>query len=223
MNRYLKVIGTRLQQLMEQCKTDYYIQNNIKSAVVNTGLLNRFGVDIHILYRYHKNNNTYVAYQIMESKMDYLEQGFTKEQLAKQILPISFFDDGEELFVANIEDFDINHRSLLHIIEERRERFPENVRNLSANTIAIKINNALEQGLKMQRRDRNYVKPMYSSKCRGVSWMLPLHINRELTEEPELVLVIRKIWEFFEIKTIIPYDNEVKDRITAMSLYNGLW
>jgi hypothetical protein len=42
-------------------------------------------------------------------------------------------------------------------------------------------------------------------------------------EEPELVLVVRRNKEFYEIKTIIPYDDELKDRITALSLYNGLW
>jgi hypothetical protein len=53
--------------------------------------------------------------------------------------------------------------------------------------------------------------------------MMPLHINKELTEEPELVLVIRKNGDFYEIKTIISYDDNMKDRITALSLYNGLW
>jgi hypothetical protein len=165
---------------------------------------------------------TYVAYRIMESKADYLENGFTKEQILKEIRPVNFFDD-EEYFSATFDDFDVNHRSLQHIIEERRERFPENVQSLSSNTIATKINNALELGLKMQQRDRNYAKPIYSTKTKSISWLMPLHINAELMEEPELVLVIRKNKEFYEVKTIIPYDDEMKDRITALSLYNGLW
>jgi hypothetical protein len=53
--------------------------------------------------------------------------------------------------------------------------------------------------------------------------MMPLHINKELTVEPELVLVIRKSGDFYEVKTIIPYYDEMKDKITALSLYNGLW
>lgn len=223
LDRYLKIIGCRLIQLIEQNQKEYYILNNIKSAVVNTGLLNQFGADIHIMYRHYMSSNVYVAYKIMDSKMDYLENKFTREQLSQQITPINFFNKGEELFEATKDDFDVNHKSLMHIIEERRERFPENVRNLSANTIATKINNALDLGLTMQKRDRNYAKPSYSTKSGTISWMMPLHINRELTEEPELVLVIRRNKEFYEIKTIIPYDDEMKDRITALSLYNGLW
>jgi hypothetical protein len=75
----------------------------------------------------------------------------------------------------------------------------------------------------MQKRDRNYAKPTYSSKTKTISWMMPLHINKELTEEPELVLVIRRSGDFYEVKTIIPYDDDMKDKITALSLYNGLW
>jgi hypothetical protein len=163
-----------------------------------------------------------MAYKIMESKSDYLENGFSKEQILKDIRPINFFDE-ETYFTASIDDFDINHRSLQHIIEERRERFPENVRSLSSNTIATKLNNALELGLKMQKRDRNYAKPIYSTKTKSISWLMPLHINNELMEEPELVLVVRRNKEFYEVKTIIPYDDELKDRITALSLYNGMW
>jgi hypothetical protein len=223
LDRYLKVIGCRLIQLIEQDNQQYYVLNNIKSAIINTGLLNQFGADIHILYRYNVTQKLYIAYKIIESKKDYIDNGFTKEQTLHEIVPINFFDEGEEVFDVTIDDFDVNHRSLLHIIEERRERFPQNVQSLSDNTIATKINNALELGLKMQKRDRNYAKPTYSSKTKTISWMMPLHINKELTEEPELVLVIRKNGDFYEIKTIIPYDDNLKDKITALSLYNGLW
>ena len=44
----------------------------------------------------------------------------------------------------------------------------------------------------MQKRDRNYAKPSYSSRTKGIAWMMPLHMNNEMTEEPELVLVVKK-------------------------------
>ena len=223
LDRYIKIIGTRIGQLIEDNREEYYIINNLGSVVVNTGLLNQFGADIHIMYRLNLKFNTYDAYKIFESKTDYLENDFTKDQILKDILPITFFDKNEEIFDATIDDFDINHRSLLHIIEERRDRFPDNVQVMSDNTIATKINNAIELGLKMQKRDRNYAKPSYSSRTKGIAWMMPLHMNNEMTEEPELVLVVKKTKVFYEIKTILPYDDTIKDRITALALYNGLW
>ena len=56
-----------------------------------------------------------------------------------------------------------------------------------------------------------------------MTWLLPMHVNADFTEEPELVMVICKMDEFYEVKTILPYDNDLKDRITALSLYSKLW
>ena len=67
------------------------------------------------------------------------------------------------------------------------------------------------------------MKPIYSGETGTISWLMPFHIKRTLIEEPELVIVIRKVDEFFEIKTILPYDDEIKDRITASALYSKIW
>ena len=138
------------------------------------------------------------------------------------IKPINFFD-GEEVFEATIDDFDINTKSLTHIINERRSRFPESIQNIPDDNLAARVKNALELGLKLAARDKTYVKASFSGKYRGIAWMMPLHINSSFADEPELVLVVNKQGEFFEIKTILPYDDEVMDRITAMTLYSKLW
>ena len=59
-----------------------------------------------------------------------------------QIEPISFFDEKEEVFNPKKEDFDINQNCLIHIIQERRERFPESIRSQSDSKIAGQIMNA---------------------------------------------------------------------------------
>ena len=224
LDRYIKIVGSRIGQLIEQGKSDYYKLNRIKSAVVNTGLLDNFGSDIYVIYRKNISYGLYVPHKIVESKREYLYDGFiTDKSETVEVLPITFYNDGELPFRASIEDFDITPRALFHIIEERRHRFPENVRELSDAQLASKIRNALEIGLKMQLRDPSYAKPSYSTLTGTISWMIPLHINSELVEEPELVLVLRKAGEFYEIKTIIPYDDETKDKLTDLSLYSRLW
>ena len=224
LDRYIKIVGSRIGQLIEQGKTEYYKLNKIKSAVVNTGLLDNFGSDIYVIYRKHITYGLYVPHKIVESKKEYIFDGFiTDKSETVEVLPINFFNDGEIPFRASAEDFDITPRALFHIIEERRHRFPENVRELSDAQLASKIKNALEIGLKMQLRDPSFAKPSYSTLTGTISWMIPLHINREFTEEPELVLVLRKAGEFYEIKTILPYDDETKDKITDLELYGRLW
>ena len=61
--------------------------------------------------------------------------------------PINFFND-DDIFSVDIDVFDINYRNLLHIIDERRERFPDNIKDLSTNIVATRLRNALTQGLK---------------------------------------------------------------------------
>lgn len=224
LDRYIKIVGARIAQLIEQKKTDYYLLNNIKSAVVNTGLLDKFGSDIYMIYRKHLSYGIYVPHKFVDSKREYIYDGFIKDKSETvSLLPITFFNDGEIPFRATIDDFDITPRALYHIIEERKHRFPENVREMSDAALATKINNALDLGLKMQLRDSSFAKPSYSTLTGTISWMIPLHINREFTEEPELVLVLRKAGEFYEIKTILPYDDETKDKLTDLSLYGRLW
>lgn len=222
LDRYIKIIGCRIQQLIDQKNEQYYIMNRLGYVVINTGLLNLFGADILVYYRINKKYNIYEAYEVVYGKTDYIKNDFTKEQASKELDPINFFND-DDIFSIDIDDFDINYRNLLHIIDERRDRFPDNIQALPTNIIATRLRNALTQGLKIQQRDKNYVKAHYSTKTRSISWIMPFHLNTDLLEEPELVLIIRKNHEFYEVKTILPYDDEMKDRITSLSLYSKLW
>lgn len=224
LDRYIKIVGARIGQLIEQGRSEYYMLNKIKSAVVNTGLLDNFGSDIHIIYRKHITYGIYVPHKIVYSKREYIYDGFiTDKSKMVEVKPITFFDDGDLPFNPTIDDFDITPRALSHIVEERRNRFPENIQAMSDAALASRIKAALELGLKLQQRDSSYAKPSYSTLTGTISWMIPLHVNRDFTEEPELVLVIRKAGDFYEIKTILPYDDETKDKLTDLSLYSRLW
>ena len=115
LNRYIKIIGKRIEQLIEQNRSEYYVMNNIRSVIINSGLINMLGRDYLIQYRYNEKHKTYIAYNILESKRDYLENGYTKEQTAKEIKPISFFDhNDDEIRKATLDDFDVSQRSLIH-------------------------------------------------------------------------------------------------------------
>ena len=122
------------------------------------------------------------------------------------------------------KSYNQRRRFLMHEFKKMgRERFPESIRSQSDSKIAGQIMNALERGIKMQRRDRSFAKASYSGKSGTISWFMPLHIDAPLSEDPELVMVVRRSGDFYEIKTILSYDDELKDRITALSLYSKLW
>ena len=98
LDRYIKIIGARITQLVDAGRTEYFVANKTKSAIVNTGMMDLFGNDFLVLYRYYEKYKTYIAERVIESKQDYLNYGFTKEQSMMQIEPISFFDEKEEVF-----------------------------------------------------------------------------------------------------------------------------
>lgn len=225
LDRYIKILGCRLAQLIEQGKNEYFVLNQLQSAIVNTGLLDRYGEDIYLMYKKHVGFGFYVPDKIVESKKDYISEGFAKDKsdVVSSLKPIDFFDEGQRTFDADIGDIDLTSRALGHMIEERKDRFPENIRAMSDASIAVKIKSALELGLKLQKRDGSYAKPGYSGASKTISWMLPLHINRDLNDTPELVLVLRKVDQFYEVKTILPYDDELKDKLIDLSLYGRSW
>ena len=222
LDTFIKIIGKRITQLMENGRTEYYVSNKLGSVIVNSGLLDMFGNDYLVMYRKHLKTNSYIAYKIITGKADYLDEGFTLEQSMKEIAPISFMDKNQENeFTPRFEDFDINMRCLSHIISERIHRFPNNLQKCSTEYLAQTVIQSLKQALKIQERDSFYARPIYTSG--RISWLLPLRVGAQITDEPELVMVIRKNGTFYELKTILPYNNEIVDRITGTSLYRKMW
>ena len=226
LERFIKIIGARLVTLIKENATEYYMMNNIKSAIINTGLIGQFNEDILILYRWNEKTNGYKPYKQITSKKEMIDEGFSKEQVTNvHLLPIKFFDGDGLLRNVTINDFDVSPTSLEHIINERRDRFPNEIIDYPSDVLATKIYDSLHTGLKMLERDNTYAKPTYSAKLQDISWFIPLHISTSFSEEPELVMVVKKDNKglFYEVKTILPYDSNVKDRITSVALYRKYW
>lgn len=220
---FIKVIGRRINQLIEAGQTEYFVMNKIESVIVNTGLMNVYGTDYLVLYRKYIKTGSYVAYKVITGKSDYIDEGFTVDQSNTFIKPISFFDKESDrcLPTISLDEFDLNVRCMKHIIKERIHRFPEKLQNESTEYIANIVMSSLKQGLMIQQRDNTFARAIYTDG--KISWLLPLRLGTKVTESPELVMVIRKNEYFYELKTILAYDDEIKDKITAVSLYKKMW
>ena len=224
LRRYIIALGKRLTQIYDGNDNEYYVVNKLKSAIINSGLINTFGQDILLLYRYNFTYEIFEPYSIIDSKAAYIENDFTKEQSNTKLKPIKFVDDNKDLELnASIDDFDLSLRNLVHIIENRKDRFPENIQNQTDSKIAERLQINLQRNLTLLLHDKSYAKPIYSCKRGDISWVMPFYINNSYPEEPELAMVIYKVKDFYEIKTVLPYDNILKDRITELSLYKSIW
>ena len=224
LDSHIKVIGSKIKYVIDNKLTAYYIQNDLNDVIVNIGLRDKFGNSILLMYRYHVKYAMFYPEEIITSKEKAVSCNFRKEQLTSlDLAPISFIIiDGEAGHVSDdIADYDISYEALVHIIYERRDRFPTGSENLTDRDIAMKIKTALVDGVERCKLDKSYAKPIFSSKRMEMEWALPLKIFSN--EEPELILVIRKCENFFAVKTVLPYDEAVKDRIRSSSMYQSDW
>lgn len=224
LDSHIKVIGSKIKFVIDNKLNAYYIQNELNDVIVNIGLRDRFGNSILLMYRYNSKYDTYYQEDVITSKEKALSYRFKKEQLSNlDLAPISFIIVDVNLgdISDDIEDYDLSYEALKHIIHDRRERFPEGSEVFTDRDLAMKIKTALIDGVEMCRIDKSYAKPIFSSKRGEMDWALPVKIFSK--GEPELILIIRKSEDFYVVKTILQYDEQVKDRIISSSMYQSDW
>lgn len=214
----LLIYGARAKELVSKNRHEFYVKNNKGSVIINTGLLDKFGEPIYVMYRHNLARDSYLPYLHIINKSQYIENNFTKED-TRPLRPISFDGQDMPLFSTNLMDYDTNFE---HCVSERRDRFPDSVKDATDLYLSQRIRSELELGLKIHKSG-GYAKPNYKPKEQELQWLLPLHINTAIHEEPELVMAIRRRNGFYEVATILSYDDSIKDKIRAVQPYENLW
>lgn len=206
--KYLEALMAKVQHNMKKSIVQGYILSKDNSKVViNTNLIDKFMNDIYVCFE--KQGEQYVNPIIVENKIDLVRMGFDREQIKNMPKPIKFYDKPEELvFSGTIEDFDIgDSKRLHHVINERRNRFPEKFAQMSQDVLCEKLKAAVEKAVKLAAHDYKYVVPMYNTAMDTIQFLMPLHLERSIEESPELVLVISNIEGFYSIMTILTPDD----------------
>ena len=107
-----------------------------------------------------------------------------------------------------IDEFDLeDDYRLNHIINERRDRFPEEYANVPSDIICDKIKSAIHKAIKISSRDYKYIVPMYNLKTNKIQYLMPLHLDRSIDEAPELTIVIGERNGFWCVYTILNTDD----------------
>lgn len=222
--KYIDTIATRVQRELKNNTNKWYRLNNSNTAVViNSGLLDTFMNDIFILFDVNVDN-TFSKPRVVDSKTDLLKIGFSKDAIKIMPEPVIFYKDISELvFNADIEDFNIDNRAnLTHIINDRRSRFPEKLRDIGADILCDKLKASINNAVNISKRDYRYVIPMYNIKNDNIQYLIPLYINNSIIDEPELVLVVANLNGFFEVMTILVPD-DAYDNARLLSMQGNSW
>lgn len=183
----------------------YVFSSNRKKLLINTNLVDCYGNAIYIIdHTPNEKSYTRKTLTVMQSKSSLVADGFTVESIRQLPGHVKFFDKSEYIFDACIEDFDLeDDEHLDHIINDRRNRFPESYRNVPAKIIADKLKNSVEQAIQISEIDYRYVMPMYNPKLNELEFLIPFYLDNHYGQKPELAIIVSKKQSFWKVFTII--------------------
>ena len=226
---YLKVL-LDIRANSEELVGNGYVLNKDKTVVcMNIGLVDRFGSDIYlVIHDIDLEENTNKLYSKKISLLDYkgylVQLGFNKSDILNMPKPIKFYKNKSELiFDGSIDEFDLdNTNRLIHIIDDRRNRFPECYKDVPADVICTKIKASIINAIKMSERDFKYFVPMYNFDRHCIQYLVPIYLDNYPGDVPELVAIIGKCNEFYLVNTVIGV-SEAYNNARLISLPDGAW
>lgn len=222
LEKYVRCIAAKAYNYVKDNNTSYYIMNSLKSIVINTGLIDKFGEYIKVMYKFHVKDELYIMSEMMSGVQSYIDNRFTVKDANTDIKPISL-NDNSIIFNPSIDEFDLSLESMQHCICDRVGRFPEGFRELPPSQLAARIRSELEIGLKICKADYRYAKQIYNAKTDENTVALPLHVETGFLDAPELIMCIKRMDGFWSIRTILCYDGELRDQLRRCQLYTELW
>lgn len=206
---YLESVLSRVKACMERREVNGYILNDDGDKVcINIGLMDKFNNYICVCFKLE--DGLFFRPNIVYSKSDLIEMGiYNRGDLVLLPEPVRFYEKAEELvFNGNLDDLDIhNWGRLVHVIDERRRRFPKGVRCDSNDVLCSRLMAALEKAVAISKVDYAYIVPMYNTRLDIIQFIVPLHIEKSIKDVPDLALILGKgSGGLFEIMTILSPD-----------------
>lgn len=199
-----------------------------KRLAFNTNLLDRYDHEVWIVMDVRKTQSgkeMYVNPRRVKSKQELWFLGFERGVCP---LPPRFFSDNSSEEAHYQKDWDISEDfdAYSHIFD-RMERFPEEYRLLyqtNPDEVARKLNDAIQFGVKMAKRNDHFVLPMYNPKDNEVQMLMPIYMNRISGGSPDfaLVLSLDKENKYYLPKTILKLEDAYQDA-RLISVLDGMW
>ncbi len=185
-----------------------------KYALFNTGLLSNYATDIRIVGeaygRIDSESGTFLISNISNpeivtgGKSTLARKGF--DASAAEVDMVSFFKDVSQIVYDATVDVDTdNLEKLHHCIDEgiQRNRFPrdcvEQYRRGDLVGLTNKFKSAIEQAVKIARRNYKYVVPQYRVSAKGnkIQFLMPIYMPKDsfggapnFEKSPDFVLVL---------------------------------
>ena len=205
---YLETVFVRLKKENKVLKS-----NDGKYIIFNTNLLNKFFQDIYIIAEVHAADDIEVYMKpIRTSKESYAElRRYGFEGMVPE--PPKFFDNVNEVIFNTSWMIDKNYDSLTHIIEQRKDRFPANMRDQNPYTLARKLYDAIDYAVAIAHRKYKYIVPIYYPKYDRISFLMPIFLDGTYNTSPDFALVLQTDAEnkIYITRTILDLETGYQD------------
>jgi hypothetical protein len=169
---------------------DRIIFNSDRSKVLfNTNLIDKFGHDLIICGTLLEvSNRSYIGeLEISPSTMKLRKMNFNS---SIKPMPPSFFKDINEIIFHGDWEIDKNMSKYEHIIEERKDRFPEKYRELTTDGLGHKLDNAINFAKSVAQRNYKFIVPMYYPSKKRIQLLMPIYLETSYTSHPDFALVL---------------------------------
>lgn len=191
---YIQHELNRLFYEQDECKKSNKIVYNEQGTKVlfNTNLVDKFGNDIRLCGKVQSyvRKGYIVDVTFPDGGRQQLEQwGF--DQNAQPEVP-EFFEQVEELLFHPDWDVDLeqNRDKCEHIIEDNRNRFPEDCQGKSSQKLANDLRAAVDFAKRIAKRNYKFIIPMYYPKFHRIQLLMPIYLDCEYKEMPDFALVL---------------------------------
>ena len=203
---YIETIFLKLKKEGKVIKS-----NDGKYIIFNTNLLDKFFHAIYIIAEIEEDE-VYIRPRrtAEESYREFKKYGFTDEV---QPLPPTFFEEINEVIFNPSWNIDKNYDALTHIIEERCERFPTEMKSKPSHILAKKLYDAIDYAVAIAQRNYKYIIPIYYPRCDRISFLMPIFLDGTYNTRPDFALVLQADAEnkIYIARTILDLETGYQD------------
>lgn len=181
-----------------------------KVIIFNTGLLDLYFHEIYLMATVVKENNevSYLNPYIYSSLEDLKGFNVGGKRLGNKGLPESaqFFSNINDVMFHDDIEIDRNPEKFNHIIDDRRERFPESYKEMDTTTLAIRLDSAIDQAIALAKRNYKLIVPMYRPQENKLQLLMPIYLSGKFSNKPDFALVLNLEDGYYVPETILPLD-----------------
>ena len=209
------ILKSYLENVLNRLKKEYQDGDNrkivfskdSKYAMFNTNLLDKYFHEVIIVGEIDRVDGEIQIRNPFRSTslVKLLKMGFDENARA---LPPQFFNDVNEVIFQTSWRIDRDFDTFTHIIEDRRDRFPEEYHNQSTEELAKKFDNAIDFAVALAQRNYKFIVPMYRPQIDEIQLLMPIYLRGTYSDRPDFALILTPNQELriYEPETILPLD-----------------